>query len=79
MVVFFKRHGRELTRDLNKKDQWKAGDLVTWKLPGGLDHIGILTDRKNAQGLPYVVHNIGGTREEDVIAAWTVLGHFRYP
>lgn len=79
MVVFFRKYGRELTRDLTKKDQWRPGDLVTWKLPGGLDHIGILTDRKNAQGLPYVVHNIGGTREEDVIAAWQVLGHFRYP
>jgi len=77
--VFFKRKGLSLTLDLNKKAEWKAGDFVTWKLPGNLDHIGVLTDKKNAKGLPYAVHNMSTTLEEDIIAKYPITGHYRYP
>ena len=47
---------------------------MTWKLPGNLDHIGIVSDRRTAQGVPLILHNIGaGAKEEDIwrIKAWT--------
>lgn len=59
--------------------QWKAGDIVFWKLDSGLDHVGVVTWPEAAGGLPLVVHNLGGTRHEDVLTAWKIVGHFRYP
>lgn len=77
--VFFKRHGKVLTTDPKKKDQWKPGDFVTWKLPGNLDHIGVLTDKRNGKGLPFAVHNMSTTLEEDILEAYPITGHYRYP
>lgn len=77
--VFWKRHGLVLTTDPNNKRAWKPGDIVTWKLDNGLDHTGVLTDQLNRKGLPYVVHNLGTTLEEDVLEAWKITGHYRYP
>lgn len=77
--VFFKRKGLSLTTDLKKKDQWLPGDFVTWKLPGNLDHIGVLTNKMNGKGYPYAVHNMSTTLEEDILAKYPVTGHYRYP
>lgn len=55
------------------------GDLVTWRLPGNLPHIGIVTDRRSGEGdRPLILHNIsGGAQEEDILHAFPVTGHFR--
>ncbi|MGY0505971.1 DUF1287 domain-containing protein [Luteimonas sp. e5] len=59
-------------------EDYRAGDLVTWRLPGGAPHIGIVSDRRRADGTPLILHNINrGVREEDVLQAWPVSGHFR--
>ena len=77
---FLARKGLVLTTSLDKADAWKAGDVVSWKLDSGLDHIGIVSDRRNAKGLPWVIHNIGPkAAEEDVLAAWKITGHYRFP
>jgi uncharacterized protein YijF (DUF1287 family) len=60
---------------------FQAGDIVSWRLPGGLPHIGIVSDRVAADGSGrrLVIHNVGaGTREEDVLLAWPRAGHFRW-
>jgi uncharacterized protein len=56
------------------------GDLVTWMLPGNLPHIGIVSDRRAAgTSRPLVIHNIGaGPKEEDMLHAYPVTGHYRY-
>lgn len=83
--VFFARHAQTLTRQVTPQTlaagAWRAGDIVCWKLPGGLDHIGIVSDRKNAAGsVPLVIHNIGpACREEGCLTAWPITDHFRYP
>lgn len=59
---------------------YRAGDLVSWRLPNGLPHIGLVSDRlaPDGSGRRLVVHNIGaGTRVEDVLFAWRPVGHFR--
>jgi len=78
---YFERHGVSLTTKTGRGDlrQWRPGNFVFWKLPGGLDHVGIISDRKNAQGLPLVIHNIWQTAEEDVLMKWKIVGHFRFP
>lgn len=64
----------------NKADDYLAGDIITWKLSNGLDHIGIVVSRKSRDGKRHqVVHNIGrGQVMEDILFSWTITGHYRY-
>lgn len=77
--VFFARKGVVLpvTRD---GSDYRAGDVVTWRLPGGQPHIGIVTDRKSADGQrPLIVHNISrGPRLEDMLFDFEITGHYLY-
>lgn len=71
-----------LSRGYRVDDAFKAGDIVVWKLEGKkgkiLDHIGICSHNKNAQGEPLIIHNIGrGAVEEDVLRAYKIVDHFR--
>ena len=77
LAAFFRRHGQTLGASA-RADDYAAGDLVTWRLPGGVPHIGIVGDRRGV-GRPAVIHNIGqGAREEDSLFAFPVTGHYRY-
>jgi hypothetical protein len=77
LAVFFTRHGQVLPISREAKD-YRPGDVVTWRLSGGLAHIGLVSDR-SADGRPLVVHNIGaGTKVEDILFAFTITGHYRY-
>lgn len=77
--VFFARHGRSLPVTARGAD-YAPGDLVTWTLPGNLPHIGMVTDRKSADGArPLIVHNIGaGPVLEDMLFDYEITGHYRY-
>lgn len=76
---FFERNGKSLTLSKNAED-YKAGDIVSWRLDNGLPHIGIVIDQKSKDGnRPLVVHNIGfGQVPEDVLFNWKMIGHYRY-
>ena len=55
------------------------GDLVTWRWPMGVPHIGIVSERRSETGTPLVIHNIGaGTVEENILFFSTITGHYRY-
>jgi uncharacterized protein len=76
LQAWFASHAEVLRPSTDVKD-FKPGDIVSWKLPGGLDHIGIVSDRRVA-ARPLILHNISrGTQEEDVLFEWTVTGHYR--
>lgn len=79
LETFLTRHGQSLpvTRD---PDDYAPGHLVTWRLPGNLPHIGIVTDRRSWDGKrPLIAHNIGrGPRLEDMLFDYPISGHFRY-
>lgn len=80
LQTYFRRKGAE-RRVSPAGDDYEAGDVVTWMLPGNLPHIGIVVDRRSPDGArPLVVHNIGrGPQLEDVLFAYPVTGHYRYP
>ncbi|MBF7082278.1 DUF1287 domain-containing protein [Desulfallas sp. Bu1-1] len=80
-MKFFERHGQSLTISVEGENlsEWHWGDVVYWKFPNGLEHCGIVSDRKNRRGLPLVIHNAGVAREEDCLTRWEITGHFRYP
>lgn len=76
---FFERHGETLTIT-DKAEDYKPGDIVSWRLEGGLPHIGIVTDKKSQNSDNYmIVHNIGlGPKLEDVLFSYKIVGHYRY-
>lgn len=63
----------------NVPEDYTAGDLVTWMLPGNLPHIGIVSDKKTSDGRrPKIIHNIGaGPVEDDILFAYPITGHYR--
>ena len=78
LQVFFRRAGAELTVSDRAAD-YVAGDLVSWRLPGNLPHIGIVSDRRSAAARPLIVHNIGrGPELEDMLFGFPITGHYRY-
>lgn len=79
LMIFFARKGESLSISSHRED-YSAGDLVTWDLGGNVPHIGIVVDRKSERiGRYLVVHNIGrGPQMEDVLFNWKITGHYRY-
>lgn len=76
--TFFSRFGEELAIS-NHMEDYQPGDIVTWELSEGVPHIGLVSNKRNAQGRPYIIHNIGwGPKEEDKLFAYNITGHYRY-
>ena len=82
LKVYFERNHISLTIDLSKVEEWMPGDIVVFQ-SGNKDHIGIISDKRNRNGLPYVIHNAGQpNREEDGLEfynkfVWPITGHYR--
>ena len=76
--VFLQRHGQSLTPGSDAR-AFLPGDVVTWRLPGNLTHIGIVSDQRSARGVPLIIHNIGsGAKLEDMLFAYDITGHYRW-
>lgn len=79
LQTFFQRHGKSLTPGSDPR-AYLPGDVVTWRLPRNLTHIGIVSDQRSARGVPLIIHNIGsGAKLEDMLFAFEVTGHYRWP
>lgn len=77
LMTWFTRQGWELPVTKKAAD-YLPGDIVTCLVGGTLPHIMIVSDRKNEQGEPLVIHNIGGgTQEEDALFTFPLTGHYR--
>lgn len=80
LKTFFERNATTLTTDLNRIEEWQPGDIVTF----GDSHIGIISDKRNTKGIPYLIHNGGQPlREEDALEFLDqyyekISGHFRF-
>lgn len=79
LATFFRRHGGALPVTRNGA-AYLPGDIVTWRLPSGVPHIGLVSTAWAPEGgRRLVLHNIGqGTREEDVLFVYPITGHYRY-
>ena len=73
---FLKRKGASINISNNPKN-YKPGDLVYWDIAHG--HVGIVVNKMNSNGIPYVVHNIGaGPKCEDILFDFKIIGHYRW-
>jgi uncharacterized protein YijF (DUF1287 family) len=77
LQTFFERKGWSLPLS-DHPPEFKPGDIITCIVPPNLPHIMIVSDRKNKDNIPFVIHNIGnGTREEDRLFEFKLTGHYR--
>ena len=79
LKVFFERFSIKLTIDPYHIEEWMPGDIVIF----GTTHIGIISDKRNKEGISYIIHNAGQPlREEDALIKWhkksPITGHFRF-
>lgn len=80
LQVFFSRKGKEKPITTNPED-YLPGDIVTWLLPNGMTHIGIVVAEKSKtdKTTPLIVHNIGaGQVLQNCLFAWKITGHYSY-
>ena len=80
LKYFFERNALVLTTDVYETDQWQAGDIVIF---GNNEHIGIVSDIRNQNDIPYLIHNNDqDDREEDRLeyGSYTmgITGHYRF-
>lgn len=78
LKVYFERNQIIVTTDLSIIEEWQPGDIVIF----GTSHIGIISDKRNKQGIPYLIHNAGQpNREEDILKIYNewneITGHYR--
>ncbi len=65
-----------LTKDAADIEAWQGGDVVVYD-----GHVGIVSDRRNAYGVPYLIHHASPFQlayEEDRLASYgAIIGHYR--
>ena len=78
LMTYFTRQGKSIPIS-DEPDDYLPGDVVAWDLGGGMTHIGIVTSMlSESERECLIVHNIGaGTRIEDVLLNWKIIGHYR--
>lgn len=79
LMTFFTRNGEVKLISTNPSD-YEPGDIVCWLLGDRLTHIGIVVDKRSADGKRYlIVHNIGsGQVLEDCLFNFKIIGHYAY-
>ena len=88
LCVFFDRYATRLTTeiipgDIDNLKEWQAGDIVVFDDP--MEHIAILSDIRNEDGIPLMIHNSGPhTQENDMLLFWNenlspITAHYRFP
>ena len=82
LKVYFDHTAQSLTTSLDTPEEWQGGDIVVFERP---NHIGVVSDKRDPEGLPYVFHHVGKRQkkpedyEEDMLPKWRkkIVGHYR--
>ena len=79
LMKYFSRHGI-VKKISDKATEYVPGDIVSWNLGGAITHIGIVVDKKSADGKRNLIaHNIGaGQVLEDCLFTYTIIGHYSF-
>ncbi len=76
LEVYYKNTAIELTTEVSDVEQWQGGDIVIFQ-----HHIGIVSERHNENGVPYVIHHhspIQTYYEQDILEKRNdIVGHYR--
>ena len=76
LQVYFSHKGIPLTTDISKIEEWQGGDIVIFS-----NHIGVISERRNSRGVPYVLHHNGPWQrsyEQDILEKRKdIVAHYR--
>lgn len=76
LQVYFRNNAVSLTTDVHDIQEWQGGDIVIFK-----NHIGVVSDRRNKNGVPYVIHHNDPQQknyEQDILETRNdIVGHYR--
>ncbi len=76
LKVFFDKYAEKLTTDITEISEFQPGDIV---IVNGTKHIGIISDRRAANGVPFILHNGGqAKREENALWKMSITAHYRF-
>ena len=74
--IFFSHTAVALTTDVSEIEAWQGGDIVIFER-----HIGIVSDRRNKNGVPYIIHHNDPWQmayEQDILEKRTdIVCHYR--
>lgn len=77
LQVYFGRHAQSLATDVSDVEEWQGGDIVIFR-----KHIGIVSDKRNKNGVPYVIHHYSPWQrsyEQDILERRSdIVGHYRW-
>lgn len=74
LKVFFERNVEVLPLGFENIEDWQPGDIVLTNT-----HIMILSDKRNKEGIPFIIHHDGfGARERNEIMNYELIGHYRF-
>lgn len=72
--VFLDKYTESLTTDTEEIEKWQGGDIVVYA-----NHIGIVSDKRNKDGIPYIIHHAGSIKyEENKLTSKQIIGHYRF-
>ncbi|MGM9972590.1 MAG: DUF1287 domain-containing protein [Clostridiaceae bacterium] len=83
--VFFQRYCEILSIELIPGDvenlvNWQPGDIVVFL--EGTEHVGIISDKRDKEGVPYIIHNSPPHAKEEKLTRLTannkITGHYRW-
>lgn len=77
LFTYLEGNSINLSTDIKNIDEWQGGDIVVFST-----HIGIVSDKRNKKGIPYVIHHERPYQEEyeeDILGSRKndIKGHFR--
>lgn len=76
LKVYFDHTAQILTTDVKDFEDWQGGDIIVFH-----NHIGIVSDRRNERGVPYVIHHDSPWQlayEQDILEKRNdIVGHYR--
>jgi len=76
LKVFFEKYAKSLTCDIERVEEFQAGDIVIF---GDDNHIGIVSDKRDKDGHTYVLHNTNQkNREENYLLKHIPTSHYRF-
>ncbi len=78
LKVFFERNAIVLTNDVSDIAQWQGGDIVIFSP----SHIGIVSDKRNRDGVPLLIHHGSpmqlGYEQDAMVGSGEIIGHYRW-
>ncbi|MDO4280718.1 MAG: DUF1287 domain-containing protein [Peptococcaceae bacterium] len=75
LKIYFDHTAISLTTDPDRIEEWQGGDIVVYN-----EHIGVVSDKRNRQGVPYLIHHaspIQRSYEENALTDREIIGHYR--